>query len=191
MSAFAEQNPADDTAAFAAFGRDFLRHAVTQARVEAALANLAGNQIDFGPRKVGPGGLASIRAEGAVSQPSVAPMAGEAVRYAITLPIELELVVRLAAHDHRFVAEMAARLTLTARPRDTLRIFIDVPAPTERDVEVNVTAQGLRASVLDVVADVEGELKRVVARQIARQIDSDRIREMRDIDVAARLEKNA
>lgn len=176
-----------DDYSLADFGRDFFEHAVTRERVTAALANLAGNEIDFGPRSVGPGGLATIRAYGRIGEPWVTPAAGEPVCFGITIPIDLTLVIRLAGHDHRFVAEMRARLVLTARPRNALKIFIDVPPPTEDDVEVTVKAQGLRASVLDVVADIEGELKRVVAKQIARQIDSDKIRQMREIDVAERI----
>ena len=45
--------------------------------------------------------------------------------------------------------------------------------------------------LMPVVADVEGELKRYVARYVGKQIDKPEIRRMRDIDVRRRLESNA
>lgn len=189
-----KENNADNTATrtrgnytYADFGRDFFEYAVTKERIEKALSNLAGNAIDFGPRDTGPAGLASISAQGEIRQPGVSRNEGDPVQFAVVIPIYLELVVRLAAHDHRFRAELRAHLTLTALAKEPLHVFIDVPAPSEDDVEVKVEAQGLRASVLDVVADVDGELRRYVARQIAKEIDKPKIRAMRDIDVRERL----
>ncbi|ERJ18104.1 hypothetical protein SSPSH_003019 [Salinisphaera shabanensis E1L3A] len=176
---------------YEAFGRDFFEHAVTVERVEQALANLTGNEVNFGPRYVGPGGLASIKAEGSIREPSVTRREGDLIEFALMIPIDLELSVRLAAHDHRFKTELRAHLRLTARAKAPLHIFIDVPAPSENDIDVKVNAQGLRASVLDLVADVEGELKRYVARYVGKQIDKPEIRRMRDIDVRRRLESNA
>lgn len=173
---------------YADFGRDFFEYAVTKERIEAALSNLAGNAIDFGPRVTGPAGLASIRAQGEIRRPSVARNDSDLVQFAVVIPIYLELVVRLAAHDHRFHAEMHAHLTLTALARAPLHVFVDVTAPSEADVDVKVEAQGLRASVLDVVANVDGELRRYVARQIAKEIDKPKIRAMREIDVRERVE---
>lgn len=172
---------------YADFGRDFFEYAVTKARIEAALSNLAGNAIDFGPRDTGPAGLASIRAQGEIRRPSVSRNDGDLVQFAVVIPIYLELVVRLAAHDHHFRAELHAHLTLTALAKAPLHVFIDVPAPSEEDVDVKVEAQGLRASVLDVVANVDGELRRYVARHIAKEIDKPKIRAMREIDVRERL----
>ncbi|MES1940561.1 hypothetical protein T5B8_09966 [Salinisphaera sp. T5B8] len=176
---------------YEAFGRDFFEHAVTVERVEQALSNLTGNAVDFGPRNVGPGGLARIQAEGNIGEPSVMRREGELIEFALMIPIDLDLTVRLAGHDHRFETELRAHLKLTARAQAPLHIFIDIPAPGEKDIDVELNARGLRASVLDVVADVEGELKRYVVRYVAKQIDKPEIRRMREIDVRRRLEKNA
>ena len=173
------------------FGRDFFEHAVTVERVEQALANLTGNAVDFGPRQVGPAGLATIQAEGSIREPSVLRREGELIEFDLTIPIDLDLTVRLAAHDHRFETRLRAQLKLTARAKQPLHIFIDIPAPTENDIDVEVNAQGLRASVLDVVADIEGELKRHVAKYVGKQIEKPEIRRMRDIDVRRRLENDA
>ena len=175
---------------YEAFGRDFFETAVTTDRIQAALAGLTGNAIDFGPRNVGPAGLASIKAKGEIREPSVSSVEGDLIQFSVVIPIYLELTVRLAAHDHRFRADLRAKLSLTARAKRPLHVFIDIPAPSEKDVEVKIEAQGLRASVLDGVADVDGELRRFVARYIAKEIEKPTIRSMRDIDVRRALEKN-
>ena len=176
---------------YESFGRDFFETAVTKERIQSALGGLTGNAIDFGPRNAGPAGLARIKAKGEIREPSVSPDEAELIRFAVVIPIYLELTVRLAAHDHRFRANLRARLKLTARAKRPLHVFIDIPAPTEKDVEVDIEAQGLRASVLDVVADVDGELRRFVARYIAKEIEKPSIRAMRDIDVRKALERKA
>lgn len=181
----------EDEYSYAQFGRDFFEYAVSAKRIENALSNLTGNKIDFGPREAGPAGLASIRANGEIHRPLVERKESDLVCFAVTIPIRLELVVRLAALNHRFQADLRAHLTLTARARKPLHLFIDIPAPSERDVEVEVKAQGRGASVLDSLADIDGELRRTVARQIAKEIDKPEIRAMRDIDVRARLDKKA
>ena len=62
------------------------------------------------PLKVGPGGLATVRAEGAVDPPTVVPDDASAEPgFAITLPLQLDLSVEFA-REHRFHADVVARL---------------------------------------------------------------------------------
>lgn len=191
MSAADDATPDRDAEySYEAFGRHFFEYAVTQARIESALSNIAGNRIDFGPRNIGPGGLARVSAKGQVDTPQVRPREGDRIGFDVTVPVRIELDVGFAGQRHRFDAELLADLRLTVRALRPLRIFIDVAEPTERDVRVEVAAQGLGASLLNRLADVEGELQRYVARYIARQIDKPEIRKMREIDVAQRLEKS-
>lgn len=172
------------------FGRRFFEYAVTRERVESALANIAGDRIEVGPRRIGPGGMANITASGHVVAPRVKRCETDVIEFDVTLPVHLELEVRLAGQSHRFDAELYADLRLTARALAPLRIFIDVATPTEADVRVEVAARGFGANLLNRLADVEGELRRHVAHYIADQIDEPRIRALCDIDVADRLERS-
>jgi hypothetical protein len=62
-----------------------------------------------------------------------------------------------------------------------------VPAPSSKDVDVQIRAETKRASLLQLVAGVDAELKRFVAKYVGREIDKPHIRAARDIDVAARI----
>ncbi len=53
---------------------------------------------------------------------------------------------------------------------------------------VTVEAVGLRASVLQKAAGIDAEIRRFVARFVAKELDKPHIREARDIDVAARID---
>ena len=192
MSADEAAAPEGDEREFSyeTFGRRFFEYAVTTERVESALASIAGDRIDVGPRSIGPGGVASITASGHVVAPKVTPREGEVIAFDVTLPVHLALEVRLAGQSHRFDADLHADLRLTARALAPLRIFIDVATPAEADLRVEVASRGFGANVLNRLADVEGELRRHVAHYIAEQIDAPRIRALRDIDVADRLERS-
>ena len=69
-----------------------------------------------------------------------------------------------------------------------VRIYIDATPPTGSEVQVELQANGLRASVLQRVAGVEGELKRFVARYVARELDKPHVQEARLIDVSKAID---
>lgn len=184
-----EERVCDDYCSYEEFGVRFFEHAVTPARIHAAMSGLVGNLIEFGPKAVGPGRVARITATGRIGDVTVTQRPGHAVTFRLMIPVDLHLTVRLAGQNHRFHAEMRAGLTLTARAAAPLRIRIDIAPPSADDVEVIVRAKGLRATALRAAADVDGELRRFVARYIGREIDKPHIRQVCDIDVAARIDK--
>ena len=50
-------------------------------------------------------------------------------------------------------------------------------------------AEGVRAEVLRRVGGIDREIRRFVAKYVAREIDKPQIQAARDIDVAARIDK--
>jgi hypothetical protein len=54
-------------------------------------------------------------------------------------------------------------------------------------VDVKVQADGLRASVLQVVGRVDAEVRRAVAKYVARELRKPQLQQARVIDVAAAL----
>jgi len=182
-------NPTETECSYEAFGRNFFERVVTRDRIASALSDLQGNKIDFGPKSAGPVGLARVEAHGSIGDVAVERMDGEKVRFNVTVPVAVELTVTLAGQSHRFNAQVRANVRLTALALEPLRIFIDVTPPGKDDVKVDVESHGLRASILNIVAGIDGELRRVVAKYIAREIDRPEIRKMREIDVAARIDK--
>ena len=80
-------------------------------------------------------------------------------------------------------------MTLTARALEGVRIFVEVDPPRASDIEVTVRAEGLRASIMQRVANVEGELRRFVARYVAREVSKPHVEAARLIDVAAAIDR--
>jgi hypothetical protein len=68
-------------------------------------------------------------------------------------------------------------------------VVLDVTPPRPGEIAIDLQAQGLRASVLQKVAGVEGEVRRFVAKYVAREVDKPYVRQARTIDVADAIEK--
>jgi hypothetical protein len=173
---------------YADFGQRFFETAVTQERVVEAAGNLAGRPVDFGPLGVGPLGLVKVSATGAVGDPDVARTEGEHVAFRLTIPVALQLTIEIGLDRYRFTAAVRVLLPITARAAEPLRIVIDVEAPKPRAIEVDLQAEGLRASVVQVIGGVEGELKKSVAKFVRREIEKPELQNARIIDVAKALQ---
>lgn len=172
------------------FGRRFFALAVTEERILAGVNTLAGQPIDVGPLGVGPGKLAKVTAKGQIGAATARPIAGDAIAYRVTLPVELTFEVHLQLDRHRFHAELEVPLILTALAMEELKIFIDVAAPLPNQVRVKLRAEGLRASLLNKVVGVDTELQRFVAKYVKRELSKPAVLAARTIDVLAAVESS-
>ena len=166
---------------------DFFTEAISEGRVLDAVRIIAGEQIEFGPVKAGPGGIATVRAYGEIRQPSAARAPGEHVAHRVMLPIELTIEVTLQV-EQRFEAELLVPLTLRAVPRSSVRIFIEAEPTRTEEMRVELRARGIRSSVLQRVSDVEGELRRFVAEYVIELLDKPHVRAARVIDVCGAMD---
>lgn len=173
---------------YADFGKRFFETAVTRERIEKATAGLTGRDIEFGPKGVGPLGLVKVSAQGAVGIPVVERAVGESVAYDLLVPVELHMVIEIGIDKNRFNADVRVRLALTARAAEPLRIVIDIEPPTAGNVEVDLKADGLRASVLQLVGGIDGELRRTVAKVVKRELERPELLAARVIDVGKALD---
>ena len=148
---------------------------------------IAGQQIEFGPIDAGPGGIATVKAYGEIRQPSATRIPGEHVAYRVLLPLELTFEVALQV-EQRFEAELLVPLTLRAVPRSGVRIFIEAEPPRPEEMQVELHAQGMRSSVLQRVADVEGELRRFVADYVIERARQAARPATRTIDVSGAMD---
>ena len=146
------------------FVRRVFELAVTEERVAAAFAEIAGEEFEMGPMSQGPGGLARVTAKVKIQQPHVRRTLGDTITFAIRIPLIIELVVDLWVDKQR---------------------FIDVAKPRPSDIAVHVTATSLRGESLRVLAGVDAEIKRFVAAYVADEVDSPASQQAKLIDVAA------
>lgn len=181
----------DELIDYGAWGERFFATAVTAERVLAGVNVLAGRPIDVGPMGVGPGRIAKVTATGQIGTATGERMSTAPVTFDVALPVALEFVIEIGMEKLRFDADITVPLTITARGRDDLAIVIEVAPPQPADVVVRLKAQGLRATITSKAANVEGELKRFVAKYVARELEKPHIREATEIDVGAALAKAA
>ena len=121
---------------------------------------------------VGPGRIAKVLAYGEIGKATATSRwSGDQICYRVLLPVALTFEVDLQIEKQLYKAELLVPLTLTAVALSGLRIFIEAEPPRPDEVQVELEAQGIRASMLQRVADVEGELRRFVARYVAKELD--------------------
>ena len=177
------------TISYEQWGVDFFSEAVSEQRILGAVNTIAGQPIDFGPIGVGPGRIAKVRAYGEIGAASATRQASDHIGYRVVLPVSLTFEVDLQVETHRFEADLLVPLTLTAVARPGVRIFIEATPPRSEEVQVDLQAIGLRASVLQRVVGVEAELRRFVARYVRRELDKPHVREARLIDVSRAIDR--
>ncbi|MEU7764469.1 hypothetical protein AB0B25_05025 [Nocardia sp. NPDC049190] len=150
---------------YAEFGRRFVTHAVTAARIEAAVSGMAGRGITIGPVSIGPAGLAGFVAEGKVGTPVVLH-SGPRVTFEVTVPVSLMLKVLLGGRKLRLEARVEIDLTLHARTADPLLIVIDIPPITQRDISFVLRAQAVESAWEWLLDPIAGVVQREVAARV-------------------------
>ncbi|MGY2021468.1 hypothetical protein [Nocardia gipuzkoensis] len=185
----AVQRGPDDSISYAEFGRRFLEYAASEERISGAFDQLTGTAFDFGPIGVGPGRLAKVTAEVQLGSARLRRRDDETIAFELIIPLDLDLLLDLAVDRHRFHAEGTVHLHLTVRTAAPLRVVIDIAEPRPGDVRVDVAAATKRGQLLRILASVDHEIRRFVARYISAEIRKPHIAAVRDIDVARRLDE--
>jgi hypothetical protein len=171
------------------WGTDFFLQAINQDRVLGAVNAIAGRPIEFGPLSMGPAGLAKVRAHGTIAPASANREPGDQISYRVLLPVDLTVEVDLQVDRQRFQAQLLVPLTVTAVARSGVRIEIVVVPPHGDDVQVELQAEGMRASVLQRLAGIEAEVRRIVVGYVHGELERPEVREVRTIDVSQAIEQ--
>lgn len=173
---------------YADWGEEFFRRAVSAERVLAGINVLAGQPVDVGPLGVGPGRVVKVTARGSIGTASGERVAHEPVTFRVRLPVALTFTLDLGVDRHRFTADLTVPLLVRAHARSDLVIELEIEPPHAHQVVCRLEAQGLRASVTKHAANVEGELRRFVARYVARELTKPYVSGARVIDVSAAID---
>lgn len=173
---------------YAEFGRRFVAYAASEQRIAAVFAELAGSAFDFGPIGVGPAHLAKASAQVLLGQPVLERSVGEVVGFELAIPLDVDLLLDLAVDRHRFAITGFVDVHLTVRTAAPLRIIVDIAEPRPADVRIDVATATRRGRMLRLLAGVDHEIRRFVARYVANEIRKPHIAAVRDIDVAVRLD---
>ena len=166
------------------FGRRFFEVAVTEERIAAAFAEIAGGEFEMGPMAQGPGGLAKVTAKVKIQQPVARRSVGDTITFNVRIPLVIELTIDLRVDKQRFTVDGDIALRATARAAEPLLLVIDVAKPRSSDISVNVTSKSMRGEILRIIAGVDAEIRRFVAAYVADEVDSPASQQAKVIDVA-------
>lgn len=172
------------------FGRRFFEVAVTEERVAAAFAQIAGDEFEMPTMRQGPGKIARVTAKVTVHQPQVSRDLGDAITFAIHIPLTIELLIDLRVDKQWFTVAGDIALHATARAAEPLVLIIDVPKPRPSDITVQVSSRSIRGELLRIVAGVDGEIRRFIAAYVADEIDNPQSQAAQRIDVAALIDSS-
>lgn len=178
----------DGQISYEEFGLRFFERAVTLERILGGVNTLAGQPINVGPMGVGPGRIAKVTATGEIGQADATPLPGDTISYRVVLPVHLTFDLDLQVDRHRFHADLEVPLILSAHAADPLCVVIDVTPPLPNQVQIKFRPEGLRATMVNKVVDVEGELRRFVAKYVAREVQKPSVMKARVIDVAGAMD---
>ncbi|MCX6400107.1 MAG: hypothetical protein NTX33_09275 [Propionibacteriales bacterium] len=181
----------DELITYATWGERFFSTAVTAERVLSGVNVLAGRPIDVGPIGVGPGRIAKVIAKGQIGTASGERADTNPVSFHVTLPVALKFTIDLGMDRLDFNADITVPLVITAHACADLSIQLEVTPPPPAQVAVNLKAQGLRASITSKAANVEGELRRFVAKYVARELGQPYVQQATVINVAGAIEAAA
>jgi hypothetical protein len=179
----------DDTrCTYEEFGALFFRAAVTPERILGAVDGIAGEPIDFGPMGVGPGKIAQVTAKGQIGEATATELPGTPISYELVIPVDLDFTINLQVEKERFHASVEVPLIVTAHATTDLQIVVDVTPPNPDQLKLDLAADGLRAGLLGRIANVDGELRRFVAKYVARELEKPHIVATRNIDVGVSID---
>ncbi|MEV6767221.1 hypothetical protein AB0N05_01165 [Nocardia sp. NPDC051030] len=170
------------------FGRRFLEYAASPERIAGAFEKLTGEEFAFGPIGVGPGRIAKLSADIRLGQPRLNQEVEQNISFDLVIPLDVDLLIDLSVDRYPFHVDGTIHLHLTVRTAAPLRVLIDIAEPQPSNVRINVASASRRGELLRILASVDHEIRRFVARYIAAEIRKPNIQAATDIDVAARLD---
>src|SRR5947209_9170193 len=146
------------------FGRRFFEVAVTEERVAAAFAAVAGSQFEMPPMAQGPGKFARVSAAVTIKQPKVTRIVADTITFDIHIPLLIDLLVDLRIDKQRFTVDGDIALSATARAAEPLLLIVDVAKPRPSDIAVHVPSKSLRAQLVRSIGGVDAEIRRFNAQ---------------------------
>ncbi|MUM17703.1 hypothetical protein FZI91_15090 [Mycobacterium sp. CBMA271] len=170
------------------FGRAFFEIAVSEDRVKAAVASIAGEPFEVGPMAQGPGKIAKVTAKVQIQEPIVTRNDGDIITFDIQVPLSIDLLIDLKLDKSRFKVAGNINLKATARAAAPLQLIIDVAPPGPSDITVDVASTTIRGELLRILAGVDQLISRFIAKYVANEVDNPRAMAARTIDVAHRLD---
>lgn len=167
------------------FAVEFLRRAASPQRLAQIVRDLVGERIEFGPVPVGPGGIATAKADGKVRSVRGEARSADGTRLLVHTEVDVHISVRIAGRTVRFEALMLNTVRVTLRPAAPLLILIDIEEMAEEDISLELALPGMVNRALQRIGNVDTEVRRYTKQYIDQLISSERAASLMRIDIGA------
>ncbi len=156
---------------YAEFGEAFMHQVLHLDRVLESIDRALGDEIRLGPMGAGPGRkIAKLTAQGRFRPSRGRVLPGPLIRYAIEVPVDVSFDLDLPLDSLRFHAEVLIPIGITLKVAEPLTILWDITAPTEEQIQLDLSTEKRRSAVIQKLAGMEGELRRFLVRFVEREL---------------------
>lgn len=165
------------------FGMRFMNLVLHRDRVMESINRVLGEEFRLGPIGAGPGRkVAKVTAAGTFGK-AYGEALPDVVGYQVNLPVHVSFHLDLGVDMLRFDADVLLPLRLTMELVEPLTILWHITPPSPDDVEMTVASETRRATVLQKLTGLDGELRRFIVRFVDRELEKPHVRKAMRIDL--------
>lgn len=175
------------------FGMRFMNLVLHRDRVMESINRVLGDEFLLGPIGAGPGRkVAKVTANGtfrkAYGEPLPSSPDQQSVGYEVNLPVDVAFHLDLGVDMLRFNAEVVLPLKLTMELVEPLTILWKITPPDADDVVMTVASDSRRATVLQKLTGLDGELRRFIVRFVDRELEKPHVQKAMRIDLVTLID---
>jgi hypothetical protein len=174
------------------FALNLIRETITTERVAAVMARIAGERIEVGPLRFGPGGTVAATGVGLIGPIDVTPAVGAGgshVGFCADIPgdLTIDLTAGSGGRIHHYEGTVLVALRIGVQLLPPARVMLDVAPLQPDDVTVKLRTTGVATFVLQTLGDADGEVAAQVAKVVNDRVAD--VADLRHIDIAALLDR--
>jgi hypothetical protein len=170
------------------FGMRFMNLVLHRDRVMESINRVLGEEFQLGPIGAGPGRkVAKVTANGTFGR-AYGEALPDVVGYEVNLPVDVAFHLDLGVDMLRFNAEVLLPLRLTMELVEPLTILWHITPPHPDSVVMTVASDSRRATVLQKLTGLDGELRRFIVRFVDRELDKPHVQKAMSIDLVTLID---
>jgi hypothetical protein len=179
------------------FALNLIRGTVTTDRVAAVMKRIAGERIEVGPLRFGPGGAVTATGVGLIGTIQVTPAfgsgsgsgSGGAIAFDASIPgdLTIDLTAGSNGRRHRYEGTVVVPLHIPVVFEAPAWVVLDVATLPANEVTVRLRTEGMATFVLQTLGDANGEVAAQVAAVVNERVAA--VADLRRIDVAGLLDR--
>lgn len=170
------------------FGMRFMDLVLHRDRVMESINRVLGSEFQLGPIGAGPGRkVAKVTANGTFGT-AYGEALTDVVGYEVNLPVNVAFHLDLGVDMLRFNAEVLLPLRLTMELVQPLTILWHITPPDPDDVVMTIASDSRRATVLQKLTGLDGELRRFIVRFVDRELEKPHVRKAMKIDLVTLID---